>query len=201
MKSFFSRVGKAVVTFLWRRWAETALVVLGLLVLGVGYQMWKARLPAAMVSLPRLLIYLSLMALVVFVKYASKGWAQSLIEKGKSSLRQQISHEVSTQSKSYAQTTLQKGTEGAKQALTSVKDEVEEDLDRLFGNKARSPQIPARLQVAQRCPACGRIVRARARFCDGCGQALSFTCSKCGRKLRPAAKFCDGCGTPARRTR
>ena len=44
------------------------------------------------------------------------------------------------------------------------------------------------------CGRCGQENRPGARFCDGCGQALSFRCALCDAELRPAARFCDSCG-------
>jgi VWFA-related protein len=51
------------------------------------------------------------------------------------------------------------------------------------------------------CPYCGHPLRARARFCSGCGRTLTapmpiepMTCPHCGNALRPQAKFCGQCG-------
>jgi class 3 adenylate cyclase len=46
------------------------------------------------------------------------------------------------------------------------------------------------------CPSCGHDNREEARFCDGCGVALTRLCPSCGTTLRAAARFCDGCGQP-----
>jgi class 3 adenylate cyclase/tetratricopeptide (TPR) repeat protein len=45
-----------------------------------------------------------------------------------------------------------------------------------------------------RCFTCQREIRDDARFCDGCGSALTERCAQCGRELRAGARFCDGCG-------
>lgn len=52
------------------------------------------------------------------------------------------------------------------------------------------------------CPACGQPVKATARFCGSCGQALAITpaskpttCPTCGNLLKVDAKFCNKCGT------
>ena len=44
------------------------------------------------------------------------------------------------------------------------------------------------------CPSCRRQNDADAKFCDGCGEALSNACSKCGKTNDADASFCDGCG-------
>ncbi len=46
------------------------------------------------------------------------------------------------------------------------------------------------------CPKCETENRPEARFCDGCGNALTLSCAGCGAELRPQARFCDGCGAP-----
>jgi class 3 adenylate cyclase/tetratricopeptide (TPR) repeat protein len=46
------------------------------------------------------------------------------------------------------------------------------------------------------CPKCETENRSEARFCDGCGNALTLSCAGCGAELRPQARFCDGCGAP-----
>jgi class 3 adenylate cyclase len=46
------------------------------------------------------------------------------------------------------------------------------------------------------CAACGTENPPEARFCDGCGSALSATCPSCGAPHRPNARFCGRCGTP-----
>jgi class 3 adenylate cyclase len=45
-----------------------------------------------------------------------------------------------------------------------------------------------------RCPSCGRENRKSARFCLGCGGALSRPCPACGTALPADAAFCDACG-------
>ena len=46
------------------------------------------------------------------------------------------------------------------------------------------------------CSSCGTENRPTAKFCAGCGSALSRACSSCAAELTAAAKFCDQCGTP-----
>ena len=44
------------------------------------------------------------------------------------------------------------------------------------------------------CPSCQHDNRDDARFCRGCGAAISVSCSTCGTKVAPGSKFCDNCG-------
>ena len=46
------------------------------------------------------------------------------------------------------------------------------------------------------CPACGAPVPDDARFCPGCGAALTLTCPGCGRPAERNHRFCAGCGRP-----
>jgi class 3 adenylate cyclase/tetratricopeptide (TPR) repeat protein/regulation of enolase protein 1 (concanavalin A-like superfamily) len=45
------------------------------------------------------------------------------------------------------------------------------------------------------CTKCKHENRDNAKFCENCGEKLSFICPKCGLELKPEAKFCDECGT------
>ncbi|MGH7899799.1 MAG: double zinc ribbon domain-containing protein [Candidatus Binatia bacterium] len=47
-----------------------------------------------------------------------------------------------------------------------------------------------------KCPSCGHVNRARAKFCEECSALLSRKCARCGTELRAAAKFCDECAAP-----
>ena len=44
------------------------------------------------------------------------------------------------------------------------------------------------------CSSCGRVNRAGARFCGGCGKPLAAHCPACGADTEADARFCDGCG-------
>jgi class 3 adenylate cyclase/tetratricopeptide (TPR) repeat protein len=44
------------------------------------------------------------------------------------------------------------------------------------------------------CPSCGTENRSGARFCRGCGTALSLACPSCGAGAEPGQAFCDECG-------
>ena len=46
------------------------------------------------------------------------------------------------------------------------------------------------------CSACGGDNPPGARFCNGCGAALSAACAECGRGNPPASRFCNECGHP-----
>jgi class 3 adenylate cyclase/tetratricopeptide (TPR) repeat protein len=45
-----------------------------------------------------------------------------------------------------------------------------------------------------RCPACGHDNPEGARFCNGCGRALTARCGSCGTENPPGARFCNQCG-------
>src|SRR5262245_20601958 len=45
-----------------------------------------------------------------------------------------------------------------------------------------------------KCSSCGRVSRAGARFCSGCGGPLAPRCPACGHECEPDAQFCDACG-------
>ena len=61
-----------------------------------------------------------------------------------------------------------------------------------------------RLRQVSFCPSCGAAIRAGARFCVGCGRALSSpqpagsgaTCGACGAFVREEDRFCAHCGSP-----
>src|ERR1017187_9697046 len=48
------------------------------------------------------------------------------------------------------------------------------------------------------CPRCGVNVASQAKFCTGCGMAVSSdaqsVCGQCGTRLTAGAIFCTGCG-------
>jgi len=183
---------KAILRFLWKHWAALFITICVLLSSWTGYQMWQAKMPKALVSLPRLALYLGLIILVILVRYALAPFAKRMFEKGKASLKEQVTQEVVEQGKTRASSTLQKGVESAKGAFASVSEDVRQEWEELTG-KRKTPAV-LMPQGAARCPVCGRVVRPGASFCDGCGGALVVTCPKCGRTLRSGSKFCDGCG-------
>jgi len=58
-------------------------------------------------------------------------------------------------------------------------------------------------QIQVRCPNCHALNAENAKFCSGCGQALSpapaptgatVACPKCGTQNSATAKFCTNCG-------
>ena len=46
------------------------------------------------------------------------------------------------------------------------------------------------------CSNCGTENKSTARFCGGCGAALSATCPACGAAHEPGLRFCNDCGAP-----
>jgi len=55
---------------------------------------------------------------------------------------------------------------------------------------------PAQSGTAAKCSKCGHDVKAGAKFCPECGNAMPTErfCSECGEKISATAKFCPGCG-------
>src|SRR5919197_2726441 len=45
------------------------------------------------------------------------------------------------------------------------------------------------------CPVCNTENPEGARFCNGCGAALSRVCASCGASNAPGARFCSQCGS------
>ena len=66
-----------------------------------------------------------------------------------------------------------------------------------------APPPPPRPAPTAACPNCGSVLRAGARFCRACGQAISAAdqsaaaCAHCGAPMRAGAKFCRACGQAA----
>ena len=50
-----------------------------------------------------------------------------------------------------------------------------------------------------KCPDCGQMISADARFCPQCGHQLLILqqCTNCGKNLTPKTRFCPQCGHPA----
>ena len=74
-----------------------------------------------------------------------------------------------------------------------------------FGNMAantmagaQQPPQPAQ-PAGSVCPSCKIQIPAGAKFCPGCGTAVSAAkfCTNCGNKLEAGAKFCPNCGQKA----
>jgi len=67
-----------------------------------------------------------------------------------------------------------------------------------FGYVARETRDDVRSLSGARCPACGTVNDAAARYCDECGAALPIekVCLSCGEKNDADARFCDSCGAP-----
>lgn len=190
MKRLFSRIGKAILRFLVRHWAGTLIVIFSLLTLLSAYQMWRAGPILTLSLLPQLVISIILLVGVIVVRQVVKG-----VTKG-GALQTQVAKGVAQDILSRGQAVVEREVGEAKDALSSLAQDVKADLGRVVGGQPTTgTAVPP---VAPRCPSCGRLVRAGAKFCDGCGAALLTTCPHCGRALRPGAKFCDGCGRPTR---
>ena len=50
--------------------------------------------------------------------------------------------------------------------------------------------------LAMRCARCQNENPTDARFCNGCGAALSVGCARCGQFNPPGSRFCNRCGDP-----
>ena len=201
-KPLSSKFGRGFLRFLWRYWAPVAILILGLLAGWTGYQMWKVGFPAAMTRLPRLALYLTLIVVILVIKYALKRYAKTAIRKGKASLQKKVAKEVVEEGLSRAGDLVDEGVDRAadvvEKGVIAAKDAIS-DLGREVQDTWGESRRPAsKSPVALRCPSCGHVVRLGARFCAKCGAPLSPACPKCGRKLRPGAKFCDGCGEVVR---
>ena len=55
--------------------------------------------------------------------------------------------------------------------------------------------LVCRERASLRCPACGRTVPGRDRFCPECGSGLAAFCCGCGRPVRKEFRVCPFCGT------
>lgn len=73
----------------------------------------------------------------------------------------------------------------------------------MSGGNQQPPPFGAPQQSAEQtaaCPKCGAQVKAGAKFCPECGQAMVSSqqpggvCVACGAQLTPGAKFCPECG-------
>jgi hypothetical protein len=160
--------------------------MLVLLLIGAltGYQMWRGGLFVAVSLLPQLVIILILIAAVLAVRHLIHLWQSGAIRRA---LLEGLGE---------GQTVLKGKVQEAKGVLSSLGDEVKENLGMIVGGE--SAHGSASVSGAPGCPSCGRPTKAGSKFCDACGATLPSTCAKCGRPLRPQAKFCDGCGASIR---
>jgi hypothetical protein len=177
-RSFGSRVRRAMLRLLLRCWAGVLILVLLLIGALTGYQMWRGGLFMAVSLLPQLVIILILIAAVLAVRHLIHLWQSGAIRR------------ALLESLGEGQTVLKGKVQEAKGVLSSLGDEVKENLGALVGSESARSST----SNAPRCPSCGRPTKAGSRFCDACGATLPSTCPKCGRPLRPQSKFCDGCG-------
>jgi predicted nucleic acid-binding Zn ribbon protein len=179
-RSFGSRVRRAMLRLLLRSWAGVLILVLLLIGVLTVYQMWLGGLVMIVSLLPQLVIILILIAAVLAVRHLVHLWQTGAIKR------------AFLESLGEGQTVIKGKVQQAKGVLSSLGDEMKENLGVLVGGD--SVHSHAAVSGAAHCPSCGRPIKAGAQFCDACGAALPSTCAKCGRPLRPQAKFCDGCG-------
>ena len=200
-KSLGSGVGQAILRAGWkalrlflRHPVTTTIVVLSLMALASAYRIWRSGFPAALRSVPSLAIYLILIVVILVCRKKIRELATGGLSTGRASLPRQVAKEVVAEGLSQGEAVLKREAEGAREALSTLAQEVKADWQQLVQDKPTFGAVTP--QWGRRCPSCGRILRMRARFCDGCGAPLPTHCPHCGRTLRPKAKFCDGCGTP-----
>ena len=91
--------------------------------------------------------------------------------------------------------------------------QVDDAMDQIDLLNARLEELQAqidKLSQQKRCPACGSVVSAEARFCPSCGERLpepepekapepeekTGFCSGCGAQLEKDSAFCPACGKP-----
>ncbi len=189
MKRLFFRIGQASLRFLLRHWAGTLIVIFSLLTLLTAYQMWIVGPLGFLPLLPQLVISLVLLAGAIAARQVVKEFTRGGLTRGVTSLPTQVARGVISDG-------LGREIEQAKSSLSALAQDVKADWGRVVANKPPTGIITPPL--APRCPSCGRLVRAGAKFCDGCGVTLLATCQHCGRDLRQGAKFCDGCGKTTR---
>lgn len=70
----------------------------------------------------------------------------------------------------------------------------------MLGNMFQPQKSSAETHEKQtKCPDCGQMIPADARFCPQCGHQLLILgqCANCGKNLTPKTRFCPQCGHPA----
>lgn len=199
MKPLMRRFGKLILKAGWgtirlflKHPAAVVTTVLTLIALGLGYRMWRVGFPAAISSLPFLLLCVILIIVTLLARGKTRQWTQTSVSRGKAAAQKRIVRGIAQEGIDVGEVVLEKGAETAKGAVTTLTEEVKADWERYVAKLAPGSTSPQ----ASRCPHCGRFLRSGARFCDGCGKPLPLTCPRCGQTLRPAARFCDHCGTP-----
>ncbi len=185
------KVSRGAIRFFLRHPIAVITAVLSLIILSLGYRMWRVGFPAAISSLPSLLLCLALIIVVLLARGKIREWTQTSASRGRAAVQKRIVKGVVQEGVSMGEAMLEKGAETAKEALATLSEEVKADWEHHVAKPAPGRTLPQ----ARRCPFCGRFLRSGAKFCDGCGKPLPLTCPRCGRTLRPQAKFCDYCGT------
>jgi hypothetical protein len=171
----------AFVRFLLRHWAGPLIMLLLMLVALTAYQMWRGGLFMALSLLPQLVTTLLLIGAVLAIRRVIELWKAGFF-------RQALQDSLSQ-----GQVVLRTKVDAAKGALSSLGQEMKENLEDLVG--AEAPQKGAPPPSAARCPSCNRFVKPGARFCEACGKPMLATCPQCGHPIRSQAKFCESCGT------
>ncbi len=81
--------------------------------------------------------------------------------------------------------------------IREFKKEIRDDGD--GETKRPQSQVPAGVTATRTCGICGAANASAARFCIGCGQALSMPvtamrCLSCHSEVGPESRFCNECG-------
>ncbi len=81
--------------------------------------------------------------------------------------------------------------------IRDFKREIRDDSD--DATKAPASQVPTGTASSRTCDICGAANASAARFCVGCGRALSVPvattrCLSCGSEVAPGSRFCNECG-------
>ena len=81
--------------------------------------------------------------------------------------------------------------------IREFKKEIRDDGDD-SGKRGVSP-VSSEVTVKRTCGVCGAANASAARFCIGCGQALSMPmaaaqCPSCHAEVAPTSRFCNKCG-------
>ena len=84
------------------------------------------------------------------------------------------------------------GAQNANAALATADAEIKKERARKDDEKREAQEEQANAPV--KCPKCGAVNDAKAKFCAECGAKMKATCPKCGAFINRSAKFCPECG-------
>jgi ribosomal protein L32 len=178
--------------WLLRQWAVVAVAVLALLAGWTGYELWDAGLPKGLAFVPRLALYLALIAAVIVLRRVGGRLFSRALAQGTARLKQEMAGDLVSQGRQRAGSWVDRGAMGARSAWAGLTGK---DWQRPAGTQRGMP-APGAAAYVQRCPSCGRTSRPGAVWCDGCGALLDDKCPQCGRPVRRGARYCDDCGAP-----